>query len=76
MWPNTVPYDLYRPGLLLHSSVAVAVISCCDDLGHICHIEELVFCFVIVPPPPPPCISYALVQATAGVGTVLIWYLI
>ena len=27
-------------------------------------------------PPPPPCISYALVQATAGVGTVLIWYLI
>ena len=24
--------------------------------------------------PPPPCISYALVQATAGVGTVLIWY--
>ena len=26
--------------------------------------------------PPPPCISYALVQATAGVGTVLIWYLI
>ena len=27
-------------------------------------------------PPPPPCISYALVQATVGVGTVLIWYLI
>ena len=26
--------------------------------------------------PPPPCISYALVRATAGVGTVLIWYLI
>ena len=48
MWPNTVPFDLYRPGLLLHSSVAVAVISCCDDLGHICHIEELIFCFVIV----------------------------
>ena len=24
--------------------------------------------------PPPFCISYALVQATAGVGTVLIWY--
>ena len=24
----------------------------------------------------PPCNSYALVQATAGVGTVLIWYLI
>ena len=24
--------------------------------------------------PPPPCISYALVQATVGVGTVLIWY--
>ena len=23
--------------------------------------------------PPPPCISYALVQATVGVGTVLIW---
>ena len=26
--------------------------------------------------PPPPCISYALVQATVGVGTVIIWYLI
>ena len=25
---------------------------------------------------PPPCISRALVQATAGVGTALIWYLI
>ena len=23
---------------------------------------------------PHPCISYALVQATVGVGTVLIWY--
>ena len=30
----------------------------------------------IVVPPPPPCISYALVQATVGVGTVLIWDLI
>ena len=28
------------------------------------------------PTPPPPCISYALVQATVGVGTVLIWDLI
>ena len=27
-------------------------------------------------PPPPLCISYALVQATVGVGTVLIWDLI
>ena len=27
-------------------------------------------------PPPPRCNSYALVQATAGNGTVLIWYLI
>ena len=26
--------------------------------------------------PPPPCISYARVQATAAVATVLIWYLI
>ena len=26
--------------------------------------------------PPPPCISYAFVQATAGAGIVLIWYLI
>ena len=25
---------------------------------------------------PPPCVSHALVQATAGAGTVLIWYLI
>ena len=24
--------------------------------------------------PPPPCLSYARVQATVGVGTVLIWY--
>ena len=29
-----------------------------------------------VSPPPPPCKSYALVQATAVIGTVLIWYLI
>ena len=27
-------------------------------------------------PPPPPCVSYALVQATLGVGTVLMWDLI
>ena len=27
-------------------------------------------------PPPPPCISYALVQATVGVGTVIILYAI
>ena len=27
-------------------------------------------------PPSPPCISYALVQATVGVGTVLNWDLI
>ena len=26
--------------------------------------------------PPPPCISYALVQATVGVGTVIIVYVI
>ena len=26
--------------------------------------------------PTPPCVSYALVQATVGVGTVLIWDLI
>ena len=31
---------------------------------------------VCVGTPPPPCNSYALVQATVGVGTVLIWYLI
>ena len=29
-----------------------------------------------LPTPPPPYISYALVQATVGVGTVLIWDLI
>ena len=29
-----------------------------------------------LPCPPPPCNSYALVIATVGVGTVLIWYLI
>ena len=28
------------------------------------------------PPPPRPCISYALVQATLGVGTVIILYAI
>ena len=26
-----------------------------------------------LPPPPPPCNSHALVQATVGVGTILIW---
>ena len=26
--------------------------------------------------PPPPCISYALVQATVGIGTVMILYVI
>ena len=30
----------------------------------------------IIPPPPSLCIGYGLVQATAGVGTVLIWDLI
>ena len=29
-------------------------------------------CFIHVPPPP-LCITYGLVQATVGVGTVLIW---
>ena len=28
------------------------------------------------PYPPPPCISYAFVQATVGVGTVIIVYVI
>ena len=40
----------------------------CDDQKGIMDQEEY--------PPPPPCLSYALVQATVGVGTVLIWYLI
>ena len=30
----------------------------------------------ILLPPPPPCVSYALVQATVGVGTVIILYII
>ena len=34
-------------------------------------LEGVLFCT-----PPPPCISYALVQATAGTGTALIWNLI
>ena len=33
-------------------------------------------CDFNAPPPPPPCVSYALVQATSGMGTVLVWYLI
>ena len=32
--------------------------------------------FVLHGIPPPPCISYALVQATVGVGTVIIVYVI
>ena len=32
--------------------------------------------FVVLLYPPPPCISYALVQATVGVGTVIILYVI
>ena len=32
-------------------------------------------CLYLVRTPPPPCISYALVQATVGVGTVIIVYL-
>ena len=32
--------------------------------------------FLALLPPPPLCISYALVQATVGVGTVIIVYVI
>ena len=34
---------------------------------------NVIYCGEAVYPPPPACISYALVQATVGVGTVLIW---
>ena len=35
--------------------------------------ESLIGPFLV---PPPPCTSYALVQATVGVGTVIILYVI
>ena len=38
------------------------------DRGHSAHVYGHV--------PPPPCISYALVQALVGVGTVIILYII
>ena len=44
-------------------------------IGH-CVGPPLVQWLASYPPPPPPCISYALVQATVGVGTILIWDLI
>ena len=44
-------------------------------LAHVFN-NKLFFTRDIMVPPPPPCISYALVQATVGVGTVLIWDLI
>ena len=37
-----------------------------------CHLNRLLVMWL----PPPPCNSYAPVQATAGVGTALIWCLI
>ena len=60
-----------------------------DSVGPDSHEPEHLFCAFWMPnsekvtsnyikflkstPPPLPCNSYALVQATAGVGTVLIW---
>ena len=46
VYPNTVLYG-HSPMLFLHPSVAVVVISCCDDLDQICHIEELICHFEI-----------------------------
>ena len=60
---------VHRPALVLDSPM--------------CHITKNVKAqarqlgiLLLVPPPPLLCNSYAIVQATAGVGTVLIWYVI
>ena len=50
---------LCHGGGICESSVAVA------HGHHLCNHGQST--------PPPPCVSYALVQATVGVGTVLIW---
>ena len=36
------------------------------------HTQECIDAGMVEEYPPPPCISYALVQATVGVGTVII----
>ena len=56
------------------------------SVRHLCRIARWIFCQkercadamvrMRCVPPPPPCISYALVQATVGVGTVIIAYVI
>ena len=57
---------------------AVAFIFVCLLLGALAPCQSLraLHTFISFGTPPPPCLSYALVQATVGVGTVLIWYLI
>ena len=60
--PDAPPDDLYA--LWLYAVLYEVILGPALASGH-CHI-----------PPPPPCISYALVQATVGVGTVIIWYVI
>ena len=53
-----------------------------DELGNKCKDDKKALKQVLkekqvcITPPPPPCPSHALVQATVGVGTVLIWGLI
>ena len=50
--------------------------NCRHGKQFLCFVEVNEFVSGVSKYPPPPCISYALVQAAVGVGSVLIWYLI
>ena len=68
-----------RPLLLLPTHHHIQIVYHLPQCGSVCmryKCSTPLRGVLVVLPPPPPCISYALVQATAGVGTVLIWYLI
>ena len=52
---------------------AEVCVLCCQKRSTVAVCDE---CKEHYCTPPPPCLSYALVQATVDVGTVLIWYLI
>ena len=56
-------------------SLSVNKINSLQDFGH-CTKLQVCCPYTVIVPPPLLCPSYALVQATVGVGTALIWDLI
>ena len=70
-----------HPGSMVHWWVGVSAsfaFHCLLPLGRyaLLKVHRACGCRFGIWYPPPPCLSYGLVQATAGVGTVLVAYLI